>query len=200
MATRTRALVMGRDAGFGRELARGLAALGVELADDGPVGLVVHADLDPRALEPQAVAATSLDDWQRRCEAVLWGAFETAKRAHGLLQPAGGLLVFVTPTIGMTGAAHLVPLATAIEGVRSLARVAARQWGPAGIRVNCVAPSVEAFARVDGRLGPDVAEPALGAGRVHAGSVAALVALLADERVAVTGATVAVDGGVVMTP
>jgi 3-oxoacyl-[acyl-carrier protein] reductase len=208
MAGGARALVTGSDAGFGRELAQQLADRGVELVPDGrgdgsvdgPVDMVVHADVDPVALEPRPLAATSPEDWHRRCEAVLRVAFDCARRAHGLLRPGGGLLVFVTPTVGITGAAELVPYATAIEGMRSLAKVAARQWGAVGIRVNCVAPAVELLTPAPGRLGPDVAEAALGDDRVGAAAVAGVIALLADDAVAVTGATVPVDGGVVMAP
>ena len=202
-----RALVTGGDSGFGLAVAHGLAELGAELVAlrslrhaEGPVDVVVHADLDPFAFEPEALADTSAEDWQRRCEAVLRSALECAQTAHRLMHGAGGLLVFVTPTIGITGAAGLVPFATAVEGVRALAKSAARQWGSAGIRVNCVAPRAELLSPAAGRLSPEVAEPALGATPVDAGAVASVIALLVSAGSLVTGATVVVDGGVVMAP
>ena len=44
--------------------------------------------------------------------------------------------------VGMAGAAELAPYAAAMEGVRVLAKSAARQWGADGIRVNAVSPGV----------------------------------------------------------
>jgi 3-oxoacyl-[acyl-carrier protein] reductase len=200
MASGLRALVTGSEAGFGRAVASGLGELGLELVRDDPVALVVHAAVDPFALEPRSLADTSLEDWQRSCDAVLRSALECAQAAYRSLHRSGGVLVFVTPTVGITGAAHLVAYAAAVEGVRALAKSAARQWGGAGIRVNCVAPRVELLAPDGGSLSPDVAEPALGAVPADARAVASAIALLASEGFVVTGATIVVDGGVVMIP
>jgi 3-oxoacyl-[acyl-carrier protein] reductase len=98
--------------------------------------------------------------------------------------------VFVTPSFGLTGAAGLVPLATAAEGVRSLTKTAARQFGADGIRVSCVARRV---------AGPVVAIPTFDDPTIE--DVAGAVALLASEAASgVTGATLVVDGGTVLVP
>ena len=88
----------------------------------------------------------------------------------------------------------------AVEGVRALAKSAARQWGGARIRVNCVAPRAELLAPDAGPLSPDVAEPALAGVPADVGAVASAITLLAAEGIVVTGATIVVDGGVVMIP
>jgi 3-oxoacyl-[acyl-carrier protein] reductase len=104
----------------------------------------------------------------------------------------GGRLVLVTPTVGLTGAPELVPYATAVEGMRALAKSAARQWGGHGIAVNCVAPPIELVAGA-------ASQPPVGGWAL--GHIAPVVALLAGEAAhSVTGTTITVDGGVVMAP
>ena len=95
-----------------------------------------------------------------------------------------------------------MPYATAVEGIRALAKSAARQWGEAGVRVNCVAPPVEVVAPELGVTGPAmVGELSLGRGPGVRADVAPVVALLtSDAAHFVTGATVVVDGGVLMVP
>jgi 3-oxoacyl-[acyl-carrier protein] reductase len=170
-------------------LAPGLAAHGATLVGpEGPVDVVVHVVTGD--LTEQSLADTSPDAWTRRCDRVIADAIDAAHAAHARMAGRGGRIVFVTPSFGLTGAAGLVPLATAAEGVRSLAKTAARQWGADGITVSCVARRV---------AGPEVAIPTFGP--PTADDVAGVVALLAtDEAGAVTGATLVVDGGTVLVP
>ena len=179
--------------------ARAVVAFRAAAAALGPLHLVVHAGVDPAAVVPAPLADTTAASWDERCEALLRSALACAQAAFGELQGRGGRLVFITPTVALTGAAGLVPYVTALEGIRALAKSAARQWGGHGITVNCVAPPVAlAAAGVDD---PAVEEPALGRGPDGRADVAPVVALLAAaEAHFVTGATVAVDGGVVMAP
>jgi 3-oxoacyl-[acyl-carrier protein] reductase len=170
-------------------LAQGLAAHGAELVGpDGPVDVVVHVVIGDLVEVP--LADTDPDAWARRCDRVITEAIDAALAAHARMVGRGGRIVFVTPSFGLTGAAGLVPLATAAEGVRSLAKTAARQWGADGITVSCVARRV---------AGPEVAIPTFGPPTDD--DVANTVALLASEHSgAVTGATLVVDGGTVLVP
>jgi 2-hydroxycyclohexanecarboxyl-CoA dehydrogenase len=92
--------------------------------------------------------------------------------------------------------------AMAKEAVRGLSRVAAREWGPLGIRVNVIVPNAlspaseefrdahpERFARMEGRvpLGR-VGDPENDIGR-------AVVALAADDLTYLTGQTLMLTGG-----
>jgi 3-oxoacyl-[acyl-carrier protein] reductase len=115
----------------------------------------------------------------------------------------GGTIVFVIPTVAMTGAAGLVPYATAMEGQRALVRSAARQWGALGIRVNCVAPPLEMMG--DTVVATEEAAPlntsALGRLPDGRGDFAPVIAMLASAGGHfVTGTTIPVDGGVWMAP
>lgn len=202
-----RVLVTGCDAVLGSEILLGLEDLGASAsivaatelgAQTGVVDVVVHSAFD--VIERQTLAGTTGADWSRRCEAALRGALTCSRGAYSLLHARGGLLVFVTPTIGITGAAELVPYASAVEGMRAMAKSAARQWGGLGIRVNCVAPSAEQMFPAAGPLSPDVAEPALGGPPAARGALASAIALLAAVGSPITGATIVVDGGVLMVP
>ncbi len=216
------AVVTGGGAGLGRAIALGLVDAGAAVAVvDGPVGsrsdaerafaravaargpldAVVHALVDPAALVAAPLAETDATAWDERCEAVLRTALWCCQAAHRAMSERGGRLVLVTPTVGLTGAAGLVPYATAIEGIRALAKSAARQWGERGITVNCVAPPVELVRDHPGPAKPPVGGRALGRPPDVRADVAPVVAsLLAEPAHFVTGTTIAVDGGVVMAP
>lgn len=195
-------LVTGGSAGIGRDIALSLGGMGAAVsAVDGPIDSrsdaerafadaagsarvhsVVHALVDPDALVGAPLAATDEAAWDRRCEATLRTALWCCQAAFGVLAEGGGRVVLVTPTVGLTGAAGLAPYATAVEGMRALAKSAARQWRARGITVNCVAPPVNVMSPG----GRDVAQ--------------AVALLLADPAHLMTGQTVVVDGGIVMAP
>jgi NAD(P)-dependent dehydrogenase (short-subunit alcohol dehydrogenase family) len=217
-------LVTGGEAGIGRAIALGLedahatviavdgdlasrasaeAAFAEARGAAGPLDAVVHAFVDPAALASQPLAETAEADWDRRCEAMLRAALHCCQAAGRELSARGGRVVLVTPTIALTGAAGLVPYATAVEGMRAMAKSAARQWGERGITVNCVAPPVElmAPARAAAPDGLALTAPPLGREPDARADVAPVVALLAAEPAHfVTGATIPVDGGLVMAP
>src|SRR5262249_28986795 len=165
----------------------------------GPVDVVVHALVDPAAAVARPIAETDQEAWDARGEAGIRSALACAQAAFTELRDRGGRLVFVTPTVALTGAVGLVPYVTALEGIRALAKSAARQWGRYDITANCVAPPVGLVA-ADADA-PGIAEPALGRMPDARRDVAPVIALLvADAGHFVTGSTVAVDGGVVMAP
>ena len=161
-----------------------------------PLDTLVHVCGDDVALTPAPIEATSPDSWDERGERLLRAALVTLQLAHARFAPTGGGIVLVTATTGISGAPSLVPFVTAIEGVRAMAKSAARQWGGLGITVNTVLVPL-------GLLSPAVAEltsflppPALGAPST-VGDVAAAVGAFGEGT---TGATLVVDGGSVMTP
>lgn len=210
-------LVTGATSGFGTELALGLGDAGATVAvahapiadrDDaarafadtaegsGPIDAVVHALADPDSLRPEPLAQTDAAGWDARGEGVVRSALWCFQAACDAFGERGGHIVVITPTVGLTGGAGLVPYATAVEGVRALVKSAARQWGERDIALNCVAPAVELLGSGQG---PEGAAPALGRAADVRADVAPVVAMLLAGPF-VTGATVVVDGGVVMAP
>jgi 3-oxoacyl-[acyl-carrier protein] reductase len=177
------------------------AAFIAAAARNGPVTGVVHAAMPAIAFEQ--IDLVDVDDarWEAVWEGTMRSTLAVLQVAFGHLRAVGGAIVLVTPTISMSGAAHLVPYTTAVEGQRLLAKSAARQWGPDGVRVNCLAPAPEHVPIGVDSMTVSLAPPALG-GPGDAGTDLGPVAvwLVGDESRFVTGVTVCADGGVWMAP
>lgn len=60
----------------------------------------------------------------------------------------GGAMSLVASVSGLYGAPNHAAYGAAKAGVMALARTMANEWGPMGIRVNCVAPDIIATPRV----------------------------------------------------
>jgi len=175
------------------------AAFAAVAAEYGAVHGVVHAAVDPIAYE--RVPMHEVDDarWDAVWEQTLRRALFVLQAGHTQMRSAGGAFVFVGSPVGMAGAAELAPYAAAMEGVRVLAKSAARQWGADGIRVNVLAPAPEHVPAgvASGELA--LSPPALGGAGDPADDLAPVAAwLLSDDAHFVTGVTVPADGGVWM--
>ena len=172
----------------------------------GPVVGVVHAAVPPGAYDRVPFDAIDDDRWDAVWEGTLRAALFVLQAGHGQMRgadggPGRGRFVFVTPTVAMSGAEQLVPYTTAIEGQRLLAKSAARQWGPDGITVNCVAPAPELVPIGVDSMAVSLAPPALGRpGEPEADLGPLVVHLLSDAGAFVTGVTICADGGVWMAP
>ncbi len=122
-------------------------------------------------------------------------------------QRGRGRIVTLGSAMGMTGAPGYGPYAAAKEGVRSLTRTAAREWGEFGITVNCVCPASVAHRMPVKEDGGDraaafaemFADHPLGRDGDPEADIAPVVAfLVSDASQYVTGQTLMVDGGGVM--
>ena len=125
-----------------------------------------------------------------------------------LADGAPGAIAMVASASGFYGARNQVAYGIAKAGVMSLARTLADEWGPHGIRVNCVAPDITAVPRLLDNM-PMSTEEALA--RFDATAAAEgvplqrfgrteeiagpLLFLLSDLSSFITGQTLVVDGG-----
>jgi NAD(P)-dependent dehydrogenase (short-subunit alcohol dehydrogenase family) len=164
---------------------------------EGRADIAVWAAVDPSALLPSALVGLGEPDWERLCEAPLFAALRFLQAAHPGLRGRDGRVVLVCPSVALEGAAHLVPLATAAEGQRQLAKSLARRWGRDGITVNVVTVPVQA-------LGADVDDADRTAraliGDPLEAAASAVVWLASPGAAGITGTTIGADGGAVMAP
>jgi len=187
---------------------RGVDAGGVDLAERDAVlrwfdgagrldALVVVPAVDGGG--PRPLAAMDDDEFARAWElpvlATLW-CLQGGFRAFG---GHPGRVVVVLPTTAMAGSGGAAVAAAAAEAQRLLAKSAARQWGPAGVTVNCVATGTAALGgRPLPGEGLGLARAALDLDLTAVGDL--IVSLLGPGARALTGATLCADGGLWMAP
>jgi 3-oxoacyl-[acyl-carrier protein] reductase len=139
--------------------------------------------------------------WDAVWEQTMRDTIAVLQVGYRAMRERGGAFVVITPVIGMSGAAELGPYSAAVEGVRLLAKSAARQWGADGVRVNCLAPAPEHVPIGVGSGVLALSPPALGGpGDVEADLGPIVAWLLSDDAHFVTGITLCADGGVWMAP
>jgi NAD(P)-dependent dehydrogenase (short-subunit alcohol dehydrogenase family) len=128
-----------------------------------------------------------------------------AVAAHLASQGSGGSIVLIASTVGLQGMPFGVTYAVAKAGVMSLARTAAVEWGPLGIRVNAVAPGTIKTAK-NAAWTPTEDPPAdraaipLGRRGVPDDIAGPVVFLLSDLSAYVSGQVIASDGAASVKP
>ena len=147
------------------------------------------------------------DDFRSVVDVNLFGTFIVARAAARRMIANGiaGSIVNITSMNGIAPGPNGGSYGAAKAGVALLTQQMAIEWGPAGIRVNAVAPGM-IFAGMSEQLfvDPEVKrarESKVPLGRLgSAEDVAAVVAFLAtNEAGYVTGQNILVDGGVTMS-
>jgi 3-oxoacyl-[acyl-carrier protein] reductase len=161
---------------------------------------LVHVCSDDRGSVGHPLTETDAAAWDAGCEQVLRRATSALQAAHSTFsRRGGGRVVMITTTAGISGAPHAVPFVAALEGTRSMAKSAARQWGADGISVNCVAVPLDLLAPGHPTLTSFLPPAALV--RDDIADIAEAVRFLAGPSASgITGATLLVDGGSVMAP
>ena len=204
-----------------RTLAEELTAAGAEvqvvggdLADPAQAARVVEeaetfAPLDALvccagvALPQQLLIDTTDAQWRQVMGVDLDGVFYTIRAAYPhFVRRQGGSIVTVSSMWGVTGGSCEAPYSAAKAGVIGLTRALAKELGPSGVRVNCVAPGV-IDTEMNGHLSPEDLD-ALGEetplGRIgRPEEVAQAICYLAGDRSSfITGQVLNVDGGMVI--
>ncbi|HEY7106341.1 MAG TPA: SDR family oxidoreductase [Acidimicrobiia bacterium] len=153
--------------------------------------------------EYATITETSDDHWTWHFDIVLRHAFLAMQYAGRLMATSGrgGVMVFVASVSGITSAPRHSAYGAAKAGLMSLVRTGAVELGPAGIRVNAVAPGVVWTPRVSAALGEQgrAANTANTPLRrvAHPSDIAAAILFLSSDLSSyVTGQTLVVDGGV----
>jgi 3-oxoacyl-[acyl-carrier protein] reductase len=110
-----------------------------------------------------------------------------------------GRIVTIASINGLRGKAGQANYAASKAGMVALTKTVARELGPAGVTVNCVAPGMVRTGMAE-RLPPEIRERAIAetaVGRIaEPEDVAGMVAFLCSDRARhLTGAVIKVDGG-----
>jgi NAD(P)-dependent dehydrogenase (short-subunit alcohol dehydrogenase family) len=146
------------------------------------------------------------DEWDRFFGIDLKSAWLGAKHVLPHMRDAGrGAIVNVSSLHGFATLEGFFPYAAAKSGLVGLTRSLALDWGPHGIRVNCVAPGFvrtrlvqDSIDRNDDRAAAEAAMTrGVALGRIGRPEEIADVVrfLVSDEASYVTGASLLVDGG-----
>ncbi len=164
-------------------------------------GVVLNATsgLSPK---PVVLADVPVTELEEHVAVSLRGLHLLANTTYGLLRASEGSFVVLTSEAGFEGKAKLSVYAAIKAAQRGMVRSLAREWGPEGIRVNCVAPlaGTPAMDRAF-EMDPEMAARVLGRnplGRMGdpASDVGPIVRfLLSDDARYLTGNTLMADGG-----
>lgn len=143
------------------------------------------------------------EDFASVVDANLTGTFRTAKRAiKPMMKARWGRIVLISSVVGFVGQAGQANYAASKAGLVGLGRSLAREFASRGITVNVVAPGPIDTGML-AKVGDDTIEAmteAVPVGRIgRPEEVAAAVAFLTSADAGyITGATLAVDGGLGM--
>ncbi len=155
------------------------------------------------ALPQQLLTDTTVDQWRRVMSVDLDGVFYTLRAAiPGMVRQKRGAIVTVSSMWGVTGGSCEAPYSAAKAGVIGLTKALAKELGPSGIRVNCVAPGVIA-TKMNAHLSADdlaALEDETPLGRIGSPAEAAeAICFLASDRASfITGQVLRADGGMVV--
>jgi NAD(P)-dependent dehydrogenase (short-subunit alcohol dehydrogenase family) len=123
------------------------------------------------------------------------------------LRESGGSIVNLGSNTAIEGAPLFGAYAMAKEGIRGLSRVAAKEWGRFGIRVNVICPFGDSPSAVEfNEAHPEAAKAILRntplgrMGDCHQDIGRAVAALVSVDMSYLTGATVMLDGGMCLRP
>ena len=143
------------------------------------------------------------EEWQHMLDVNLSGAFHLCQLAlPGMIRRKAGRILTVSSMWGQTGGSCEVHYSAAKAGLIGLTKALAKEEGPSGITVNCVAPGVidtdmmAAFTAADKAvLAEETPVGRLGS----ADEVAQLLVFLAGESAGyITGQVFGVNGGLVI--
>jgi citronellol/citronellal dehydrogenase len=129
-------------------------------------------------------------------------AYCTMEVGKHFLERKSGVIVNVSSVAGIHGTMGEIPYSAGKAGIQMLTRVAAAEWGPHGIRINCVAPGMTATEKVRRSFETGVYRQEVTCAKVPlrrpgtCEEVAYAILFLASDYASyITGQTLAVDGG-----
>ena len=151
---------------------------------------------------PAPVTAMSPNGFKAVIDIDLLGTFNTARLAWDHLRRPGASVLAISATHANQPYELQAHVCAAKAGIEMLCKVLALEWGPAGVRVNAIAPGPVDGTEGMRRLAPtDAARTAISSAVplrrfADIGEIAAAALFLSSEAAAyITGAVLNVDGG-----
>jgi NAD(P)-dependent dehydrogenase (short-subunit alcohol dehydrogenase family) len=130
------------------------------------------------------------------------GTFHVMQACYPHLRGRETSIVNVASRAGTDGIAGYTAYAAAKEAIRALSRVASREWGPDGIRVNVICPHARTPAQQKfAQANPGIEEqliahiPLRRMGEAEQDIGGAVIMLSSSDARYVTGQTIMVNGG-----
>jgi 3-oxoacyl-[acyl-carrier protein] reductase len=211
-------VITGRDAGraaaVAAEIAPTASGVALDVSDFDAVGQVFrqivtdHGQLDAvvanaGVLEDGLLGMIRADHVRRLLDTNVAGTLATVQAAgRAMMRRRTGAIVVLASVVGQAGATGQATYAATKAAIAAIARSAAKELGPRGIRVNAVAPGLIQTELI-AHLPPDavegrVADTALRRLGTPEDVAAAIRFLVSDEAAFITGQVLGVDGGLVL--
>jgi NAD(P)-dependent dehydrogenase (short-subunit alcohol dehydrogenase family) len=160
------------------------------------------------------ITETELAEWQEVLDINLTGAWLASRAALRVMQRQGhGVILNISSWAGRHGYALRAPYAASKWGMVGLTQTLAVEWGPHGIRVNCICPGGVEGDRIERVIQARAAALGESYDKVKSGIIAdaAMRRMVTEEEIArvavflvsnlsagVTGQTINVDAGKAM--
>jgi NAD(P)-dependent dehydrogenase (short-subunit alcohol dehydrogenase family) len=152
-----------------------------------------------------SVGESSHEDWNHILDVDLNGVFLCSRAAlRALAEDGGGSIINIASVAAVLPSARIAAYAAAKAGVMNLTRQMAIDYGPQGIRINCICPGSIVTQMHDAFMDPAERDkvhaewaamrPLRKLGHPHDVAMGA-VYLASDEASFVTGAVLVIDGG-----
>lgn len=168
----------------------------------GGVDSVIHNALAPTG-EPHKPEDVPDETWAAMMGTAVRASYYWARAALPQLQSRQGTFILLTSAAGVEGSPYIPAYGVVKAAQRGMAKSLAREWGPLGIRVNCIAPVAMTPAMavtaqnspvfLEGRLMDRTSLRRIGEPEADIGPVA--VFLASDLSRYMAGQTLVVDGG-----
>jgi NAD(P)-dependent dehydrogenase (short-subunit alcohol dehydrogenase family) len=169
--------------------------------DLGRIGGVVTAAGIFHGPDLQPAHLVAVEDFVRVLQVNLVGTFSAIKHALPQLLDGGGAIVTIASTAAIRGHGYGAGYSASKGGVDGLTRLLAVQYGPQGVRANCICPGGVDTPMTGGSFATPEAQ-ARAKKRVPLGRYAqpeeigdVAVFLLSDDARYLTGQTIPVEGG-----
>ena len=110
------------------------------LAIQTPIAILVHV---AGVVFPRPALEQTLEEWETTLAVNLRAPFLLSQAlVPAMMEGGGGRIIMISSAAGLVGFADRAAYAASKGGLVMLTRQLAVEWGPQGIRVNCVAPTV----------------------------------------------------------